>query len=307
MIVTLGEILVEIMADRIGAGFREPLALSGPYPSGAPAIYISQVARMGAACGIISAVGSDDFGWINLDRLSRDGVDVSAVTVDPDRPTGSAFVRYRADGTRDFVFNIAHSACASIAIGPAAEVLLARARHLHVVGSSLASQHMQDLALQAARRVKAQGGTVSFDPNLRKEMQHQSGLMQTVQALMALADLFLPSGDEVFIGVDTRDLDQAVAVHLARGIRAVVHKRGDQGASCFDQSGQVHQRAFAVCEVDPTGAGDCFAGAFTVLWHESAPMARPLAVAAAAGALAVAKRGPMEGAGLRADLEVMIG
>ena len=48
MIVTLGEILVEIMADAPGEGFRQAIALTGPFPSGAPAIYISQVARMGA-------------------------------------------------------------------------------------------------------------------------------------------------------------------------------------------------------------------------------------------------------------------
>ncbi len=307
MIVTLGEILVEIMADATGTGFREPLALTGPYPSGAPAIYISQVARLGVACGIISAVGADDFGWLNLDRLARDGVDVSAVTVDPDRPTGSAFVRYRSDGTRDFVFNIAHSACASIAIGPAADVMLTRARHLHVVGSSLASRQMQGLVLHAAGRVKAQGGTVSFDPNLRKEMLQQPGLMATVDALMGLADLFLPSGDEVFIGAETGDVDQAVAAHLARGIRAVVWKRGAAGASCFDRTGRSDQPAFDVTELDPTGAGDCFAGAFTAVWHEGVPVAVALRMAAAAGALAVTKRGPMEGAGWRAKIAALAG
>ena len=86
MIITLGEILVEIMADTPGHGFAEPMALTGPYPSGAPAIYISQVARMGVACGIISAVGADDFGRVNLNRLRADRVDVSAVAVDSTRP-----------------------------------------------------------------------------------------------------------------------------------------------------------------------------------------------------------------------------
>ncbi len=31
-------------------------------------------------------------------------VDVSGIGIDSDRPTGSAFVEYRADGSRDFVF-----------------------------------------------------------------------------------------------------------------------------------------------------------------------------------------------------------
>ncbi len=305
MIVTLGEILVEIMADAPGEGFRQAIALTGPFPSGAPAIYISQVARMGAAAGIISAVGADDFGQVNLERLVADGVDVSAVTVDAERPTGSAFVRYRGDGTRDFVFNIAHSACASIAMGPAAEALLGRARHLHVVGTSLSSVPMQAMALAAAGQVKAQGGTVSFDPNLRKEVLGQKGLAETVAAMLGLADVFLPSGEELYIGCAGRET--AVAEHLARGIKAVVWKQGADGASYFDADGRLDQAAFVVTEVDPTGAGDCFAGAFTALWCEGAAPAHALRFAAAAGALAVTKRGPMEGAGWAAKVAALAG
>ena len=97
-VITIGEILVEIMATEVGDGFLEPIPLVGPFPSGAPAIFIDQVAKLGQPCGMIGCVGDDDFGRLNVERLRRDGADVSAIAVDPDRPTGSAFVRYRADG-----------------------------------------------------------------------------------------------------------------------------------------------------------------------------------------------------------------
>lgn len=35
-LVTLGEVLVEVMAEDIGRGFRSPLRLLGPYPAGRP-------------------------------------------------------------------------------------------------------------------------------------------------------------------------------------------------------------------------------------------------------------------------------
>ena len=44
-IVTIGEILVEIMATRIGQTFLEPGLFAGPYPSGAPAIFADQAAK----------------------------------------------------------------------------------------------------------------------------------------------------------------------------------------------------------------------------------------------------------------------
>src|SRR5690349_7708979 len=136
-IVTIGEILVEIMAVEKGQGFLEPQPLIGPFPSGAPAIFIDQVGRLDYPAAIVSAVGEDDFGRLNVDRLRADGVDVSAVAVLPGAVTGSAFVRYRPDGARDFVFNIRHSASGRITMSPSAETVLKRAGHLHFTGSSL--------------------------------------------------------------------------------------------------------------------------------------------------------------------------
>ena len=296
-----GEILVEIMADAAGEGFREPIALTGPYPSGAPAIFADQAARIGQPCAIVSAVGDDDFGRVCLDRLAADGVDVSAVRIDPDRPTGTAFVRYRPDGSRDFVFNIRHSACGAPELLPSAREALGGADHLHVMGSSLSSEAFADLALEAARAARARGGTVSFDPNLRKEMLGAPGLREAMAGILSHADLFLPSGEELTMLTRSQDEAGAVAELRERGM-TVVHKLGAGGARLFDADGSLFQPAYEAVEVDPTGAGDCFGGAFTALWLRGTDRAEALALAAAAGALAVGRRGPMEGAG---DLDAL--
>jgi sugar/nucleoside kinase (ribokinase family) len=295
-IVVAGEILVEIMADTTGDGFRGPIALTGPYPSGAPAIFIDQVALLGQPCGIISMVGNDDFGRLNVDRLARDGVDVSAIGVDSDRPTGSAFVRYRADGSRDFVFNIRHSACGTLPQSDAVQVLLQTADHLHVMGSSLSSPEIIGFNMDAARAIRARGGSVSFDPNLRKEILDARGMAEAMQAILALTDLFLPSGDEIALLTSAKDAAGAAAELLSHGIKAIVHKQGATGVNYIDASGAQFVPSFKVQEVDPTGAGDCFGGAFTALWLRGEDIHRALTIAAAAGALAVTRRGPMEGA-----------
>jgi sugar/nucleoside kinase (ribokinase family) len=137
-ILTIGEILVEIIATERGNGFRSAVPLIGPFPSGAPAIFIDQVGKLGHDCAMISAVGDDDFGHVNLDRLRADGVDVSGIRIDANGTTGSAFVRYRDDGSRAFVFNLRHSACGTIDLsGEAARSLVDEASHLHVRGTSL--------------------------------------------------------------------------------------------------------------------------------------------------------------------------
>jgi len=42
---TIGEILVEIMATERGQSFRAPGTLVGPFPSGAPAIFIDRALK----------------------------------------------------------------------------------------------------------------------------------------------------------------------------------------------------------------------------------------------------------------------
>lgn len=304
-IVVIGEILVEIMADTVGTGFDHAQPLTGPYPSGAPAIFADQAARLGQPAAIVSAVGDDDFGRLNLRRLGSDGVDCAAVFIDPDRPTGSAFVRYRPDGARDFVFNIRHSACGRLHLNDAARVVLDAADHLHVMGSSLSSPDFVAANIDAAVAIRARGGTVSFDPNLRKEILSTPGMADAMARILSLTDLFLPSGDEIRLLTEAQDIPGAAAELLRRGVRTIVHKRGRAGASHIDPDGTLSVSAVPVAEVDPTGAGDCFGATFTVLWLRGERPDTALAAAAAAGAIAVTRRGPMEGVSDHAEIHAL--
>lgn len=305
-ILVIGEVLVEIMADTQGNGFLEPIALTGPFPSGAPAIFADQAARIGQPVALISAVGDDDFGRVNLERLKRDHVDISGIYIDADRPTGSAFVRYRTDGSRDFVFNIRHSASGNLHETEAVKNLVATADHIHVMGTSLSSQEFVAFNLKAAKAIRARGGTVSFDPNLRKEMLEAPGVADAMASFIALTDLYLPSDAELTLLTRAKDKDGAIAELLQSGIKAIVHKQGAQGASYHSKQDNLTVKAFPVEEIDPTGAGDCFGATFTSLWLRDVPPAECLQFAAAAGAIAVTKRGPMEGTSDFAMLETFV-
>ncbi|PTW60607.1 sugar/nucleoside kinase (ribokinase family) [Breoghania corrubedonensis] len=303
-LLTIGEVLVEIVATTKGDGFRAAQPLIGPFPSGAPAIFVDQAARIGAEAAIISRVGADDFGKVNLDRLAADGVDISGIAVaDDGAPTGSAFVRYRGDGSRAFVFNIAHSACGQLELTREAEAVIERCSHIHVMGTALSAPGLSHLIKAAIVRIKGQGGTLSFDPNLRPEILDTPGLRSALGEILAQTDVFLPSGDEIFLFTEAQDEAGAVKDLLARGIPEIVLKRGAKGASHFCAAGRTDVAPLAVEEIDPTGAGDCFGGAFVGMWLMGHPVEEALAYANAAGAHAVTRVGPMEGTATRAELD----
>jgi hypothetical protein len=304
--ITIGEILVEIMADTTGDGFLETQQFSGPYPSGAPAIFIDQVAKAGGSAGMIATVGTDDFGRVNLNRLAHDGVDISAISMTRDLPTGTAFVRYRADGGRDFVFNIAKSAAGDIRLDDASQALIGRAGHLHLMGTALTIPKAWPVIEFAIAAIKLRGGTLSFDPNVRKELMDDAGLSERFSNILRLTDSLLPSGEELFAANPAQTEAEAVAGLLGLGIREVVLKRGSHGTSHFSRTGRIDCAALLVKEVDPTGAGDSFGGAYIALRRLGFAVEAALRYANTAGARAVTLRGPMEGTSTLVELDAFM-
>ncbi|NNH42314.1 sugar kinase [Rhizobium laguerreae] len=305
--VCVGEILVEIVATTVGDGFLEAQPLVGPFASGAPAIFISQCGRLGGKAAMVGAVGDDDFGRVNMDRLKRDGVDISTISIDPDYPTGSAFVRYRKDGSRDFVYNIATSAAARLGWSETVGDLIRRSGHLHVMGSALSVPSAREVIDKAVDIVKARGGTLSVDPNIRKELKLDEDTERRFSKLVAAADLLLPSGEELERAAGVEGEADAIRRLFEMGVKEIVLKRGAEGATYFGRQGdRIDAPAFVVQEVDPTGAGDCFGGAYLTCRRLGMSPQQALTYGSAAGARNVTVLGPMEGAGTRQELDAFI-
>ena len=305
-ILAMGEILVEIMATERGQSFRRPGTLVGPYASGAPAIFIDQVAKTGSPCAMIGCVGDDDFGALNVERLRTDGVDVSGIAVIKSATTGSAFVTYREDGDRDFIYNIANSASGHLSVGNIREDLLKQCRHFHVMGSSLFSFRIIEAMKKVIETVKGNGGTVSFDPNIRKEMLRIPEMREALDFILDYTDVFLPSGHEVMLLAGASTEAGAIDELLKRGVREVVVKRGKDGASYHDGKSTLDVPALPVQEVDPTGAGDCFGATYIACRSQGMELEKALRYACAAGARAVTCRGPMEGTATLEELDEFI-
>ena len=136
-IVIMGELLVEIMRAKEDVQLYETGEyFRGPFPSGAPGIFISTAARLGHSSAIISGVGDDDFGKNILNRLNEVGVDCSRVLVSEEAPTGAAFVTYFKNGDRKFIFHIDHTPAVA-AKAPQDDSDFDDTKYFHIMGCSL--------------------------------------------------------------------------------------------------------------------------------------------------------------------------
>ncbi|MDD5954365.1 MAG: sugar kinase [Firmicutes bacterium] len=301
-IITIGEILVEILAKEIGQELCAPGIFLGPYPSGAPAICIDQVGRMGAKAAIIAKVGDDDFGLLNLRRLQGSGVDVSRVLVTDSNTTGVAFNTYFPDGGRKFLFHFSHAACGELCADDVDKDAIVNSRYLHIMGCSITgSPTMGEAIIQAVRLAKENGVKISFDPNIRPELL-KGKIMDYYQEIIDASDVLLTGKSELrFLFGD--DIDGAIRKLLEQKDRIIVMKDGSRGTRYYSRKEAFSVAVYPATEVDPTGAGDCFDATFLSMLCQGADMRTAVHYANAAGAFAVGKAGPMEGNTWKRDLD----
>lgn len=302
----IGEILAEFVCTKNGEGFKDQLKFKGPYPSGAPAIFIDQCRRIGAAAAMVGMVGNDDFGHLNIHRLRKDGVDVSGISIHQKLPTGTAFVRYRNDGQRDFVFNMWTSAAGMLNWSPNVKAIVKKAGHLHIMGTLIGHTKIWKIIQRAARQIKTRGGTISFDPNIRPEILDDSETKSSLDEILTLTDLLLPSNEELAFVTGITDAKKAINYLFSIGINEIALKKGSNGATVFTPEATYEGSPFKVIEKDPTGAGDCFGGAYVGCRRIGMDIPVSLKYANAAGARNVTVQGPMEGVGTLTDLEAFM-
>ena len=107
----------------------------------------------------------------------------------------------------------------------------------------------------------------------------------------------------MFTGTQT---DDEGCREWARQGKTVVLKNGEAGSRIFMNDSVTDVPSFKVTEVDPTGAGDTFCGAFMTALLEGRSIFECGRFANAAGAMSVRRQGPMEGAPSREELEAFL-
>ena len=288
MILAIGEVLMEFRRRDDDGSLVTPGEWAGPFASGAPAIFASVAARLGAPVGLAGGVGDDSFGRAILDRLRRDGVRPFGLNMIRARSTAVAFVAYEPSGGRDFWFSVRDSA--AIEVDPAAVQRAARdADWLHVSGSTLGFGGPLAAAVEsAAAAVLRNGGRLSLDPNLRPDAPGKTR-ERTVELARQAHVLFPSEGELAALDLAEGDLLESGAL--------ICHTRGRAGAVLSGAAvggRDVAVPAHEVQEVDATGAGDTFAAAFVTALRDGAAPVAAAELACATAALCVSTLGAME-------------
>jgi len=293
---TMGELLCEVMRGEVDITLYETGIFHGPFPSGAPAIFIDTVARLGHKCGIVGGVGNDDFGKCIIDRLDKDGVDTSLITKYDDGTTGVAFVTYFSDGSRRFLYHFPETP-ATRPKAPEPDKLGTDVGFFHIMGCSLmAKKEFGIEIIKLMNTLAAKGAKITFDPNIRPELMEDESVYNMIREVMENCNIFLPGESELLLINGEKTVDDAVSACFRNPkMEIIVLKKGAEGCTVYTRDDSVSMGVYNVDVVDPTGAGDCFDGAFLCGLLEGKNITDSAKMASAAAALNTAALGPMEG------------
>jgi tagatose kinase len=292
-VLTIGELIVEIMRPTVGVPFNRVDTFNGPFPSGAPAIFIYNIGSLGLKSGMVAKVGNDKFGDFCIEHLSSVGINTESLTRGYN-PTGVAFVTYDQDKNREFIFHLSNSAAGEVTDFEINESIIQDYNWLHLNGSSLSiNEKVHKACVKAAKLIKKNGGTISFDPNLRTELLSNTEIFNICQPILELADYVLPSEGEELIISKKENRDAAIDYLLNLGAKKVFLKLGEKGSISYGQNEEVFEHGLSINEVDPTGAGDSFCAGVVYGLSKGWDTRKTLAFSNGIGALAASTKGPM--------------
>lgn len=267
-------------------------------PGGAPANVAVAISRLGGNSAFFGRVGQDPLGRFMKATLAQEQVNTDYMLLDEAQRTSTVIVDLDDSGERSFTFMVKPSADQFLI--PADIPAFVQGEWLHVCSIALANEPSRSSTLKAMLDIKAAGGFVSFDPNLREEVwANPEELKPVVRQAIELADVVKFSDDELLFLTDTDSLEAGLEAIKAFDNTLVLITQGAKGALVVFEGEQELIAGQAVKPIDTTGAGDAFVGGLLARLAQQNEWANKEAIHSAVnwangcGALATTQKGAM--------------
>jgi 2-dehydro-3-deoxygluconokinase len=232
--------------------------------AGAESNFAIALTRLGHEVAWASRLGADPFGDLVEHTLAGEGVDLRYVSRDPGRPTGLYF-KWREGGATRVYYYRAGSAASRLSPADVPDAALDGVALVHLTGITTAlGDGARELVVDLARRARARGVVVLFDPNYRAALwESPAHAARAALDVLPSVDWYLCGLEEgrLLFGVDSAQ--ELTAAIVDAGAGATVFRVGERGALVQTGDGLVEVPPAKVETVlDEVGAGDGFAAGF---------------------------------------------
>jgi 2-dehydro-3-deoxygluconokinase len=231
------------------------------------------LARLGWRVGWVSRMPEHALANAILRALRSDGVDISAVKRVPDERLGTYFIEFATPPrATQVIYDRANSAASHMSVADIDWDYLLNTRVLHLTGITAAlSDTCYALLVEATRRARAAGVTVSFDVNHRAKLWDAATAGKKLRPLIAEADILFCKGADAkaLFGCQGEPRQLMAELQSLTRAEAVYCTFAERGAALLSGTEFIAEPAVPVQIVDRIGSGDAFAAGVLDGWLSS--------------------------------------
>jgi ribokinase len=268
--------------------------LLGKFPGGIIGNFCAAAARFGAATGVVTKLGKDEFGYLCFNDFIKRGINVDGLVMSDNVDT--YFCVIHLDHTGEKALTIIQTS----GLLPEKEDInfeyIRGSRYVHMTTLDL------DLVNYVFGNLEGSGCVLSLDIESTASKVDASlweSVLQKVDiAFPNLAGLQSLTGEN-YVGNGARYL-------LDKGVKMVVVTCGAQGVKIYKDQYYYEHPIYQVDVKDTTGAGDCFNAVFISCLLKNWSIEKAAKYASAAAAIAIQFVGPREGLPTYDDVDVFL-
>lgn len=259
-VIALGELLIDFTSSGIS---EQGNPLFEANPGGAPCNVLAMLNKMGHKTAFIGKVGVDIFGTRLKKTLEEIQIDTTNLMMDQDVRTTLAFVQNDETGDRSFSFYRSPGADMMLRAEEVNEELIKDSKIFHFGTLSMTHDTVREATKKALDVAKANGLTISFDPNLRESLWDTlDNAKKQVEYGLGFCDVLKISDNEIQWFTGEEDYDKGIQILKdTYNIPLILLSLGKEGSRAYYGDKRVEVPAFVRDDtVETTGAGDTFFG-----------------------------------------------
>jgi sugar/nucleoside kinase (ribokinase family) len=257
--------------------------LLGKFPGGIIGNFCAAAARFGAATGIVTKLGKDEYGDLCLGDFVRRGIDVTGLI--QKESVDTYFCVIHLDHTGEKALTIVQT---SGFLPSKEEIDLEYVRKARYV-------HMTTLDVDLANHVFVHLEGSECIRSLDIEATASKVVSKTWKSVLSKLDIAFPNLAGLQALTGQHDSAKGAQYLLDRGVKTVVVTCGSQGVRIYADQYYYEHPIYPVKVRDTTGAGDCFNAVFIACLSKDWPIERAAKYASAAAAISIQSVGAREG------------
>lgn len=260
-VAVVGRVMADIYPTEVAVPLRRQQRFTR-YVGGFAGNVCTGLARLQVDTAIVSKVGADGHGEFIRDFLAQEGVDVDWLGTDQSRHTPVVFCEiFPPDRFPALMYRDPTCPDWELASEDFDVEAVSKAPFLLLGGTGLARETSRRTHEQLLQR---HANRLLFDLDYRSAFwPSPSTYREAVAPVLRFADIVVGNEAEVRAATGLSDVRAGVSQIQARGVRAVVLKRGGEGTVLFDGERISEISAVNVNVVNGLGAGDAFLAALT--------------------------------------------